>query len=263
MKTGFWDRVLVYLYVLITLIVIAAVALRAFGLDLVGCMIEGLRVNAPGLIWRIILIGVSALVAVLGVYVGVVITPSRGKKSNFISLSSDNGGQVRIALPAIRQMASQAIAGIEGLQDVAISIGEESDAVVVNVSMNVENGVHVPTVTMNMQSAIRRNIEHNCGVNVRSVTVTVKDVLPGSEPVFAAEAVKVVPAEEKKAEKIQETAEIDMAEEEDVFEAAGEQIECAQENEEEAEDDIEAEAEEDEIVLTLDVPASEDAEESA
>jgi len=257
MKTGFWDRVLVYLYVLITLVVVVAVALRAFGLDLVGCMIEGLKVNAPGLIWRIILIGVSALVAVLGVYVGVVVTPSRNKKSNFISLSSDNGGQVRIALPAIRQMASQAIAGIEGLQDVVINIGEEADAVVVNVAMDVENGVHVPTVTMNMQSAIRRNIEHNCGVNVRSVTVTVKDVLPGSEPIVAAaEPVKAEPA----VMAVQEEPVVSEEKEDNVFEPACEQTECAEETEEEAEEIAEAEAdgEEDEIVLTLDASASED-----
>ena len=261
MKTGFWDRVLVYLYVLITLVVVVAVALRAFGLDLVGCMIEGLKVNAPGLIWRIILIGVSALVAVLGVYVGVVVTPSRNKKSNFISLSSDNGGQVRIALPAIRQMASQAIAGIEGLQDVVINIGEEADAVVVNVAMDVENGVHVPTVTMNMQSAIRRNIEHNCGVNVRSVTVTVKDVLPGSEPVAAAEPVKV----ETAVVAVQEETVVSEEKEDNVFEPACEQTECAEETEEEAEEIAEAEndGEEDEIVLTLDAPASEDEDDKA
>lgn len=256
MKTGFWDRVLVYLYVLITLVIVAAVALRAFGLDLVGCMIEGLKLNAPGLIWRIILIGVSALVAVLGVYVGVVITPSRAKKSSFINLSSDNGGQVRIALPAIRQMATQAIAGIEGLQDVVINIGEEADAVAVNVTMDVESGVHVPTVTMNMQSAIRRNIERNCGVNVRSVTVTVKDVLPGAEPVFAAKPANEEPA----AVIIRDEPEIVEEKEDNVFEPADMQPGYTEEPVEEAEEIAEAESdgEEDEIVLTLDAPESGD-----
>lgn len=186
MKNGFWDRVLIYLYVLLTLLIVVAAGLRAFGLDLVGGFIEGLRANVPGIFWRLILIGVCALIALLGVFVAVVVTPSRVRKRNFITLNADNGGQVRIALPAIRQMAMQAIAGVAGLEDVEVDVVESGDdAIAVSVAMDVEGGVHVPTVTMNMQSAIRGNIEKNCGVNVRSVTVDVKSVLPGIEAVMA------------------------------------------------------------------------------
>ena len=240
MKTGFLDRVLVYLYVLITLILTAAVALRAFGVDLVSWMIAGLSANAPGLIWRLIVLGVCALVGILGVYVAVVITPSRSRKSNFINLSSDNGGQVRIALPAVRQMAMQAIGGIAGLQDVSIDIGEASDAVAVNVTMDVESGVHVPTVTMNMQSAIKRNIEHNCGVAVRSVTVTVKDVIPGAE----AAAAEVIPANEP----VEEPAKA--AEEAPEYAEIAEAVETvAESTEDEAADEAPVE---EEIVLAID-----------
>ncbi len=190
MKNGFWDRVLIYLYVLLTLLIVVATGLRAFGLDLVGGFIEGLRANVPGLFWRLILIGVCALIALLGAFVAVVVTPSRVRKRNFITLNADNGGQVRIALPAIRQMAMQAIAGVAGLKDVDIDVSESGDdAIEVSVAMDVEGGVHVPTVTLNMQSAIRGSIEKNCGVNVRSVTVDVKSVLPGVEPAAEAPAV--------------------------------------------------------------------------
>lgn len=183
MKNGFWDRVLIYLYVLLTLLIVVAAGLQAFGLDLLGSFIEGLRANVPGIFWRLILIGVCALIALLGVFVAVVVTPSRVRKRNFITLNADNGGQVRIALPAIRQMVMQAIAGVTGLSDVTVDVAESGDdAIAVSVAMDVEGGVHVPTVTMTMQSAIRGNIEKNCGVNVRSVTVDVKSVLPCIEP---------------------------------------------------------------------------------
>ena len=259
MKTGFWDRVLVYLYVLITLIMVVAVALRAFGLDLVGCMISGLRTNAPGLIWRLIVLGISALVAVLGVYVAVIVSPSKAKKGNFVNINSDDGGQVRISLPAVRQMAKQAISGIEGLQDIEINVGEEADALVINVALDVENGVHVPTVTMNLQNAIKRNIENNCGINVRSVTVTVKEVLPGSAPVVAAQP-------EKEPEKIVEIRPVDA----DIAVNVPDEDEEFSADEDTSEEDIEAECEElcesdkeEEIVLTLDAPASEEAGEEA
>jgi len=192
MKTGFWDRVLVYLYVLITLVLIAATMLLAFGFDAVGMLIAGLSANAPGLFWRLIFIGLFAMIAVLGVYVAVVITPSRKKKNNFVTISSDNGGQVRVSLPAIREMAGQAIRNAKGIEDVVIDIAEASDAIEVNVAMDVECGVHVPTVTMNMQRAIKANIENNCGISVRKVTVDVKKVLPSADPA-SIEEVEVAP----------------------------------------------------------------------
>lgn len=266
MKTGFWDRVLVYLYVLITLIMTVAVALRAFGLDLIGSMISGLSANAPGLIWRLIVLGISVLVGVLGVYVFVIVTPSKAKKSGFVYINSDDGGQVRIALPAVRQMANQAIAGIDGLQDVDIKIGEAGDALVINVALDVENGVHVPTLTMNLQSAIKRNIENNCGISVRSVTVTVKEVLPASVPGAVVQSAKepekiveIRPVDADIASAQPEVAEEVVAEEDPFVEEICEETEC----EEIVENECEEIGDEEEIVLTLDAPASEEAGEEA
>ena len=192
MKNGFWDRMLIYLYVLLTVLVVITVSLRAFGLDLVSCFIATLQVNAPGILWRLIVLGVAILITLLGICAAVLITPSRKNSRNFVALSSDNGGQVRISLPAVRELARQAIAGISGLQGVAINVSEADEALAVNVAMDVEGGVHVPTVTMNMQTAIRKNIERNCGINVRSVTVDVKSVIPGTG-VIAADEVPVKP----------------------------------------------------------------------
>lgn len=182
MKTGFWDRALIYLYVLLTLVVVVALALRAFSVDLIGMFIEGLRLNAPGLFWRLIVLGISAVVAILGAYVAVVITPSR-KKNSFVTINSNGGSEVRISLPAIREMAKQAISGIGGLKDVVIDVSGSNDALSIGVAMDVESSVHVPSVTMDMQNAIMKNIEKHCGVAVRTVTVDVKNVLPGSESV--------------------------------------------------------------------------------
>lgn len=251
MKTGFWDRVLVYLYVIITLVLTVSAALRAFGFDLIGAMIEGLRANAPGLIWRLIMIGICALVCVLGVYVFVVVTPSKRKKGNFINISTENGGQVRISLPAVRQLANQAIAGIDGLQDVAINVGEDDDAVVVNVAMDVESGVHVPSVTMNIQSAIKRNIERNCGVSVKSVTVTVKNVLPGEAAAVSFEET----ARDVEIKPVDNDIAVIVEPEEFPAEEVEEAI-CVEEPEQYAAEE-EAE-EEEEIVLTLDKPVSEE-----
>ena len=250
MKNGFFDRLLVYLYVLLTLIIIAVMALQAFGVDLFGAFIDGLRSNAPGLLWRLILIGVCAVIALRGVYVAVVITPSRKKKNGFITITSDDGGQVRISLPAIREMCRQAISGVEGLKDVNINVAESQETLAMNVSMDVESGVHVPSVTAAMKSAIKRNIEMSCGIGVSSVVVDVKNVLPGKEPPLGAinypakaEPAPAQPAAQPEIEIERETVESivyeDIAAEESAVEA----------NEQ---------PEDQEIALTLEAPAEEE-----
>ena len=84
----------------------------------------------------------------------VVITPTRKKKSAFVTLNADENGQVRVALPAIRELAMQALRGVAGSQDAEIRVYEDSDAISVAVNMNVTSDVHVPTVTMNLQRAL-------------------------------------------------------------------------------------------------------------
>ena len=46
MKTSFWDKVLMFLYVLIALAFAVCMALRSFGVDLLGGMFAGLEHTA-------------------------------------------------------------------------------------------------------------------------------------------------------------------------------------------------------------------------
>ena len=178
MKTGFLDRVLIYLFSLIAACLAVLVALRAFGLDLVETFFEGLSAAAPGILWKLIVSGLAAMVVLLAVYAMVVVTPSRKKKSAFVTLNADENGQVRVALPAIRELAMQALRGVAGSEDAEIRVYEDADAISVAVNMNVTSDVHVPTVTMNLQRAIKEHIQKSCGVSVRNVTVVVDSVLP-------------------------------------------------------------------------------------
>ena len=55
--------------------------------------------------------------------------------------------------------------------------------------MTISSGAHIPTVTANIQRAIRSYIELNCGVAVRAVSVSVHavDGLEKDVPVMSAE----------------------------------------------------------------------------
>ncbi len=227
MKTGFLDRVLIYLFSLIAACLAVLAALRAFGLDLVETFFEGLSAAAPGLLWKLIVSGLAAVVVLLAVYAMVVVTPSRKKKSAFVTLNADENGQVRVALPAIRELAMQALRGVAGSQDAEIRVYEDSDAISVAVNMNVTSDMHVPTVTMNLQRAIKEHIQKSCGVSVRNVTVVVDSVLPAPAGASFAPAAPV-----ERPESAPQPAPIEAAEPavfEETEEASGEE---AHENEE-------------------------------
>ncbi len=184
MKTSFWDRMLMFLYVLITLAFGLCMALRPFGVDLFGGLFSALEGAAGSFIAALIGLGLAAIVALLSAYMLMMIF-RKGKRhaaASFITVNSGDGGQVRIALSALAQMARRAVGRVEGVHEMKINVSGSDDAIEVAVELVMEAGAHVPSVTTNMQRAIRNRIESNCGVAVRDVEVTVTSLAAEDEP---------------------------------------------------------------------------------
>lgn len=175
MKTSFWDRILMFLYVLIVLAFGVCMALRPFGVDLLGNMFAGLEQSAGHFLTLLIGLGLTAIVALLSVYMLMMIF-RKGKRhvpSSFVSVDPGDGGQVHISLSALAQMARQAVGRVENVRDMKIDVAGDGDAVAVTVNLTLTANAHVPTVTKNMRKAIRNSIESNCGVAVRDVEIIV------------------------------------------------------------------------------------------
>ena len=133
-------------------------------------------------------------------------------ESGFITVISDDTGKTRIAVGAIEQMIRIAVRGVEGIADLKTVISNETDAISISASVAVISGVHIPTVTANIQRTISNYIELNCGVSVREVSVSVSALetpdetgkrgrkkfgkaISGSAPVAIEEAPAAKPAE--------------------------------------------------------------------
>lgn len=126
--------------------------------------------------------------AILAVYVIIAIVQvclifKRGKRSErgFITVDSSDTGRTRIAISAIEQMVRQSVHSIDGISDMKISIDNQDDAIVIRIIASILNGCHVPTITMNMQNAIRKFVEMNCGVAVRQVLISINAVTNPAE----------------------------------------------------------------------------------
>ena len=104
-----------------------------------------------------------------------------GGDRGYIEVESSEAGRVRIAISAIEQMVRQSVTHIDGIDNMTIAIAGDRDAIRINIEASIVNGSHVPTITQNMQRAIRQFVERTCGVTVRSVSISIDTVAGGAQ----------------------------------------------------------------------------------
>jgi len=174
MKMSFGQKLVLFLHWLASLVIAALAVMFCFWPDLVHQGFEIADQFAKGYadIIAFVLLGIYALLAVLSI---VFIFSDKKKRSDrgFITVDSSEAGRTRIAIGAVDQMIRQAVRSVDGIVDMKSSIVNCEDAVSINTNVTIVSGAHVPTVTMNMQRAVRSYIELNCGVAVREVCVNV------------------------------------------------------------------------------------------
>ena len=177
MKLNAGKRVLMFFHWLFSLLICAAFALYIIKPDLAMQLYNMVFAGLTQTQVMIIGIAVLALFTILTVVQACLIF-HRGKRADrgFITVDSSDNGRVRIAVPAIEQMVRQSVYNIDGISDMKIAIENMDDAIAINIAATIINGSHVPTITMNMQRAIRQFVETNCGVAVRTVSININGV---------------------------------------------------------------------------------------
>ena len=175
MKLSIGKRVVLLVHWLLSVIVFLAVLAScvmpdAFGkgVDFVAAALGSSGAEIAG--W--VFLAVYAIFAVMSI-IFILSGKQKDDESGFITVISDDTGKTRIALGAIEQMIRIAVRGIAGIADLKTNIVNETDTIAISVNVVVLSGVHIPTVTSNIQRTISNYIELNCGVSVREVSVSV------------------------------------------------------------------------------------------
>ena len=237
MKISFWDRILIYLFAALTVLMTVLLALRAFSLDAVGALLENLQSAAPGIWWRLIVIGLAVIEVLLGVFTIGAVTPVRRKRELFVTLNpgKEDGAQVRIAVSAIREMVRQAVSGIGGLngRDPDVTLVKNELAIGLTLDVDDRQG-NVPALTSLLQQSIRQKVMETCGVNVKTVMVTVNSIAAEPMPLTSAAEAPAVDGlsetEPETVDSLEETPEAPAPEEAQVIETEEENT-AEQENE--------------------------------
>ena len=174
MKLNFGRKLVLFLHWLMSLVACALVVLFCVWPQCMQAFFSGmyatigkLQADAAG----IALLAVYVLLAVASVVI--IFSGRRRSERGFITVDSSDAGRTRIAVGAVEQMIRQAVRGVDGIAEMKAGIVNSEDSISINVNVAILSGAHVPTVTMNIQRAIRSYIELNCGVAVREVCVSV------------------------------------------------------------------------------------------
>lgn len=219
MKLSLGKRILMFLHWLLSLLIVAAFAVYLIAPDFLTKYYDML-VEAVGFTYvkvaGIALLAIYVLMAAL--VVCFIFKRKKREERGFITVDSSDSSKVRIAISAIEQMVRQSVGSIDGITDMRIGIENQDDAIDIGVNASIVNGSHVPTITMNMQRAIRQFVETNCGVAVRTVSISIHSVTnqadaprrrrrgKGQEPVLPAtpaiQPERYEPAQEKPVEPV-------------------------------------------------------------
>ena len=180
MKLNFGRRIVLFMHWLMSLAVCAmtvALILWPECREVAAAVLDDL----PVLIYAIAMLVVYLLFSVGSISI-IWSGRKRGGDNSFIVVDSSETGRTRIAVVAVEQMIRQALRGVDGIAQMSASIINGEDSISIDVDVAIVNGTHVPTVTMNIQRAIRSYIELNCGVAVRGVSVSVHSLTEPEEP---------------------------------------------------------------------------------
>lgn len=216
MKMSFGKRLVLFLHWLYSLLICVFAVSVCVSPQIAGeiaSLLNGMLGAGLAEVVGIVLLAVYCLLSAGVVFA---IFGGRGKRSErgFITVDSSETGRTRIAVGAVDQMIRQAVRGVDGITEMKASITNNQDAIAISCNVGIVSGVHVPTVTMNIQRAIRSYIELNCGVAVSGVSVSVhsmEDAEDGrgrkkgrgakSMPAAAAPVYPAVPAQDPVLEK--------------------------------------------------------------
>lgn len=177
MKLSVGKRILMFLHWLVSLLICAAFATYIIAPDFI--MKYYAMVETAVSVKYVKIIGIALLVlyaALAIVQIYLIFKRKKRAERGFITVDSSDTGRVRIAVSAIEQMVRQSVTSIDGITEMKINIDNQDDAIVIGVVATIVNGSHVPTITMNMQRAIRQFVEMNCGVAVREVSISINAV---------------------------------------------------------------------------------------
>ena len=173
MKLRIADRILVACAGLLLLAGFAGlVAQIFFQADLVSFAERVFASESPTAHWA--LIGMAALLLVLGLYCVMVLFRHRKRKDRFVLQKNENG-ELMISLKALETMTRKCVDQHEELQMQNLCLETRKDGILIQIRGSVAGGVSIPLTVESLQKQIRQYVTACSGVDIKGIRVEIDE----------------------------------------------------------------------------------------
>ena len=172
MRLRIADRILVAVAGLLLLAACAGiVAQMFFSVDLVSLAVRAFSSEAPQVRWG--LIGLAAVLLLLGAYCVMVLFRHRRRKDKFI-LQKNDSGELAISIKALENMVRKCIDQHQELDIQHLYLENRKDGLLIRLRGSVAGGISIPLTVEALQKQIRQYVTACSGVEIRGVRVQIE-----------------------------------------------------------------------------------------
>lgn len=100
------------------------------------------------------------------------------KEKKFIS-KANNIGEIRISLNTIENLALSASRKLNGVKETKAYVNKLGEDVSIYIKAVVLADIHIPTLSEELQSKVKKAVEETSGINVTAVKVSVENIYTG------------------------------------------------------------------------------------
>ncbi|NLM20683.1 MAG: alkaline shock response membrane anchor protein AmaP [Peptococcaceae bacterium] len=116
----------------------------------------------------------SAVLAFLGLFIGLYLLREGFFKPPIIQLTKINNGEVRISQAVVEQIAARSIAGLSGLKSIKIKVKQEPEGLIIKCYCRPDHSFDLKSDSSQIQKNISQDIEKITGIKVKEVRVVLR-----------------------------------------------------------------------------------------
>ena len=172
MRLRITDRILVAIAGLLLLAICAGIVAQLFfQVDLVSTAVKAFGSERPEIRW--ILIGMAAVMFLLGLYCLMMLFRHRKRKDKFI-LQRNESGDLAISLKALESMVRKCIDQHEEVTVQHLYLENRKDGLLILIRGSVAGGISIPLTVEAIQKQIRQYVTACSGVEIRGIRVQIE-----------------------------------------------------------------------------------------
>jgi len=130
--------------------------------------------GAGSIVPRLIMLGVALVFFILSLMF--LFADTRKEKDKKGVSRNTNIGCIKISLNAIESIALNAAKRIPGIKETKVVVKKQDDNVLIEVKNIVLHGINIPTMSEEVQAAVKSAVEEYAGVEVKAINVVVNSI---------------------------------------------------------------------------------------